>query len=71
MVKTAVVFGSETSATAERDVTRLGTWKRKILRTVHGQVVDQGIWRIRSNMVLRELYRVFHDLWKLLKEVIS
>jgi len=46
MVKTVVVFGSEAWAMAERDVTRLGTWERRILRTVHGPVVEQGIWRI-------------------------
>jgi hypothetical protein len=57
MVITVVVSGNETWAMAERDVTRLGTWERKILRTVHGPVVDQGIWRIRVNKVLRELYK--------------
>jgi len=57
MVKTAVVFGSETWAMAERDVTRLGTWERKVLRTVHGTVGDQGLWRIRINKVLREIYK--------------
>jgi hypothetical protein len=42
---------------AERDVTRLGTWDGKILRAVHGPVVDQGIWRIKTNQELRELYK--------------
>ena len=30
MVKPGVVFGSETRAMAEMDMTRLGKWKRKI-----------------------------------------
>ena len=30
MVKPVVVFGSETQAMAEMDMTRLGTWERKI-----------------------------------------
>jgi hypothetical protein len=34
-----------------------GLWQRKILRTVHGPVVDQGIWRIKINQELRELYK--------------
>lgn len=52
-----MVFGSETWAMAGRDVTRLGTWKRRILRTVHGPVVEQGVWRIKINQELRELYK--------------
>ena len=34
---------------------RLGTWERKILR-IYGPVEEQGIWRIRTNQELRELY---------------
>jgi len=43
------MFGSETWAVAEGDVTRLGTWERKVLRMVHGPVEEKGIWRIRIN----------------------
>jgi hypothetical protein len=35
---------------------RLSRWERKIVRTVYGLVVEQGIWRIRSNQELRVLY---------------
>jgi hypothetical protein len=42
---------------AERDVTRLGTWERRILRTVHGPAVEQGIWRIRINQEFRKIYK--------------
>jgi len=28
-----------------------------ILRRIHGTVVEQGIWRKRSNQELRELYK--------------
>jgi len=38
-------------------VTRLGTWEKKILRTVRGLVVDQGIGRIGINKVFGELYK--------------
>jgi hypothetical protein len=44
MVKTAVVFGSETWAVAEVDMKRLVTGEREILRRIHGTVVEQGIW---------------------------
>ena len=36
---------------------RLGTKERKILRRVYGPVVEQRIWRIRTNQELRELYK--------------
>jgi hypothetical protein len=55
MVKPAVVFGSETWAVSEMDTKRLGTWDRKILRRVHGPVVEQGLWSTRNNQELREL----------------
>jgi hypothetical protein len=54
--KPAAVCGSETWAMIGLDMTRLGTWERKILRTIHGLVGEQGIWRIRSNQELRVLY---------------
>jgi hypothetical protein len=31
-------------------------WETKILRRMHGSVAEQGIWRIRTNPELRELY---------------
>ena len=48
MVKPAGVCGSETWAMIEMDMKILGTWERKILRSIHGPVVEQGIWRIRT-----------------------
>jgi len=33
---------------------RLSAWERKILR-IYGPVVEQGMWRIRTNHELREL----------------
>jgi hypothetical protein len=39
----------------EKDMTRLGTWEMKILRRIHGPVVEQGKWRTRTNQELREL----------------
>jgi hypothetical protein len=41
----------------EMDMKRLGKWKRKILRRLHGTVIVQGIWRIRTDKELRELYK--------------
>ena len=57
MAKPVVVCGSEILATAEMDMTRLGTWERTILRRIHGPVVEQGIWRKRSYQELRGPYK--------------
>jgi hypothetical protein len=57
MVEPTVVFGSETWVMTEMGVTRLGTWERKMLRRIRGPVVEQGIWGIRTNQKLRELYK--------------
>jgi hypothetical protein len=50
------VFGSEAWAMAEMDMKRLSTWDRKILR-IQGPVVEQGIWKVRTNQELRKLYK--------------
>ena len=41
-VKPAVVVGRETWVVTEMDMERMGTWERKMLRGVRGQVVEQG-----------------------------
>jgi hypothetical protein len=56
VVKPVAVFGSETRAMAEMDMKRLGIRERKICR-IYGPVVEQGIWSIRTNQELRELYK--------------
>jgi len=43
MVQPVVVFGSETRAMAEMDMTKLVMWDRIILRGIYGPVVEQGI----------------------------
>jgi len=52
IVKPVVVFGSEIWAVTEMDRKSLGAWERKI----YGPVVQQGMWRIRTDQELRELY---------------
>jgi hypothetical protein len=39
------------------DMKRLNAWERKILRRIYGPAVEQGMWRIRSNQELQELYK--------------
>jgi hypothetical protein len=57
MVKPVALCGSEAWRVTELDTKRLNTWKKKMLRNVYGPVVEQGIWRIRNNQELRELYK--------------
>jgi len=56
MVKPTVVCGSDTRAVTAMGMKRLGTWKRKILRMIHGPEVRQRTQSIRINQELRELY---------------
>jgi hypothetical protein len=51
------MFGCEAWSMTEKDKTRLSMWERKILRKVYGPVTEQGVWRIRRNEELRELYK--------------
>jgi hypothetical protein len=50
------VFGIETRVVAEMDMNRLGKGERRMLRRVHGPGLEQGMWRIRTDQELRELY---------------
>jgi hypothetical protein len=34
------------------DMKRMSTWERNIFRRIHGSVVEQGIWRKRSDQKL-------------------
>jgi hypothetical protein len=54
-VKPVVVYGSETWPLTEIDMKRLNTWERKILKRIYGPVVEQAIWRIKTNHELQEL----------------
>jgi len=58
-VKPAVVCGSEKWSMTEIDMNRLGTWEREILSRMYGSVVEQRMWRIKSN---QELWWIHKDL---------
>jgi len=57
MVVTFVVFGSEPWARPEMDIKTLGAWVTKMLRRIDGRVVEQLIWRMRTNEESRKLYK--------------
>jgi hypothetical protein len=33
------------------------TWERKILRKIYGPRSEQGVWRIRSNLEIQNMYK--------------
>ena len=53
-------FAPETWALTEIDVKRMGIWEMKLLWRLYWPLVEQGIWRIRTNKELRELYKYLH-----------
>jgi hypothetical protein len=57
ILKPIVIFGCEAWSMTEKVKTRLNMWERKILRKVYGPVTEQGVWIIRTNEELRELYK--------------
>ena len=57
IVKPAVGFWSEIWTVTEKDMKRLGIWGRKILRRIHGPMAEQRMWRERTGLELRELYK--------------
>jgi hypothetical protein len=57
MFKLRFRFGCEAWSMTEKDKTTLNMWGRTILRKVCGPVTEQGVWRIRRNKELRELYK--------------
>jgi hypothetical protein len=56
-LKPIVMFGCEAWSMTEKDKTRRNMWERKILRKVYGPVTEQGVWKIRRNEELRDLYK--------------
>jgi hypothetical protein len=33
------------------------TWERKILKKIYGPKCEQGVWRIRSNLEIQDMYK--------------
>ena len=59
MVKPGVVFESETWAVTEMDMKRVGTWETRILRRIHGPVVEKGTCRIRTTSTVPKVMSNF------------
>jgi hypothetical protein len=46
----------------------LSKWQRKILKRIYGPVVQQGLWRIRTNQQLRKLHK-YLDITAYIKKI--
>jgi len=57
MMKSVVVYASDTWPLTEMDVKMQKTWDRKILRRIYRPVAEKTISRIRPNQELQELHK--------------
>jgi len=70
MVNPVVLFGSETWSMTVRDMIRLGIRERKLLR-IYGPVLEQGLWRIRTNQELKELCKDLDIIADIKKKILD
>jgi hypothetical protein len=57
IIRPVVLYGSEAWAITGKMASSLMTWERKILRKIYGPKCEQGVWRIRTNLELQNVYR--------------
>jgi hypothetical protein len=57
MVKPVAVYGNEIWPVTEMDRESLNKWERKMLRRINEPVLEQGMWRMRTDQELGELYK--------------
>lgn len=59
LIRSIVMYGSETWTLSKKAVEKIDSFERKILRRIYGPVCVQGEWRIRYN---NELYSLYGEL---------
>lgn len=57
LIKPVLMFGSEAWTLKIADETLLGSFERKVLRTIFGGICENGQWRRRYNQELYQLYK--------------
>ena len=57
IIKSIIVYGSETCTVPERAITLLATWERKIHRKIYAPICDRRARCIRTNEELKNLYQ--------------
>jgi hypothetical protein len=62
ILRPIILYGSETSTITGKMASTLMTWERKILRKIYGLKCKQGMWRIRNNLEIQNMYVTrYHD----------
>jgi hypothetical protein len=54
IIRPIVLYGSETWTITGK---MASTWERKILRNIYRPKSEQGVWRIRSNLEIQNMYK--------------
>jgi hypothetical protein len=57
VIRPIILYGSETWTITGKTASTLMTWERKILRKIYRPKCEQGIWRIRSNLEIQNVYK--------------
>lgn len=57
LIRTVATYGSESWTLTNKNADMLDIFERKILRKIYGPTNEDGIWRIRYNHELYQLYR--------------
>jgi hypothetical protein len=55
LIRTVLIYGSETWTVSKNSESAVSTFERKILRRNYGPVQDNGHWRTRHNKELCEI----------------
>jgi hypothetical protein len=57
IIKPVVTYSSEVWTITDRIASILMTWERKILRKIYGPKWENGVWQIRTNLELQNIYK--------------
>jgi hypothetical protein len=57
IIRPVILYGNETWTITGKMASTLMTWERQILRKIFGPRSEQGVWRIRSNLEIQNMYK--------------
>ena len=57
MIRPVITYGSETWTLNKQAANIVNTFERRILRRIYGPIQVNGIWRMRHNEELYQLYK--------------
>lgn len=56
IIQPIVLYGSETWTLTKNQEKKIIIFENKVLRTIYGPINENGVWRVRTNKELREMY---------------